>query len=95
MADSSDPLNGWTFSEIANVAGSAKNDLYGSLYIYVKSILLRFCEGLSRLQIRFHLTHVNVLQLPGILKAHGVTENFFDRIEVYFLSLNNTPSFES
>lgn len=85
MADSSDPLDGWTYSEIA-AAGPAKNDLYGSLYVYVKRILLRFCEALSRLQIGFHLTHVDVLQLPGILMQNGVPQNYFDRVEVGIFS---------
>lgn len=95
MADSSDPLDGWTYSEIMKTAGPAKNDLYGGLYIYVKNLLLRFCEGLSRLLIRFHLTHAGISQLPGILEQHGVTRNSFDRIEVPFLSLSHTMSFEN
>lgn len=95
MADSSDPLDGWRYSEIAETAGPAKNDLYGSLHIYVKKILLRFCEALSRLQVWFHLTNVDVLQLPVILMQNGVTQNYFDRVEVWFLSLSNTQIFKS
>ncbi|KAH8593394.1 hypothetical protein B0O99DRAFT_515819 [Bisporella sp. PMI_857] len=82
MMDSADPLEGWPVKDVIQNAPSAKNDIYGSLYIYLQDVLVRFCEQVSRMKVCFHLFQVDALQLPYKLKDCGMDKAFFDRIEV-------------
>lgn len=82
MMDSADPLEGWTIKDVVRLAPLAKNDIYGSLFNYLREILLQFCNQVSRLKVHFHLFQVDALDLPGIMRQRGMGRSYFDRIEV-------------
>ncbi|KAH9206685.1 hypothetical protein DL95DRAFT_486583 [Leptodontidium sp. 2 PMI_412] len=82
MMDSADPLEGWTIKDVVRLAPLAKNYIYGSLFNYLREILLQFCNQVSRLKVHFHLFQVDALDLPGIMRQRGMGRSYFDRIEV-------------
>jgi len=86
MMDSADPIEGWSAKEVIQKAPLAKNDTYGSLFMYIQDILLEFCYKIASLKIRFQLSQVNALDLPGIIKQYGMGQYYFDRIEVRHLT---------
>jgi hypothetical protein len=90
MMDSANPLEGWPLKEVLKKAPSAKNDIYGSLFLHVQEALLKFYRRLKNLKVRFQLFQVNAVELPGILQQRGISKNSFDRIEVRLFD----PKFE-
>src|SRR5271169_1273702 len=56
MMDSADPIEGWSAKEVIQKAPLAKNDTYGSLFMYIQDILLEFCYKIASLKIRFQLS---------------------------------------
>ncbi|KAH0565170.1 hypothetical protein GP486_001434 [Trichoglossum hirsutum] len=82
MMDSADPSEGWPVKEVIRKAPLAKNDIYGSLFMYIQGILLKFCHQIERLKICFQLFQVDALELPSIIKQSGMGKYYFDRIEV-------------
>ena len=82
MIDSADPLQGWPINEVIWKAPFAKNDIYGSLFIYVLDVLQNFCHKLENLRVCFQLFQLDALDLPGIIRQRGMGRNYFDRIEV-------------
>jgi hypothetical protein len=80
--DSADPLEGWPVKEVIQKAPLAKSDIYGSLFIYLRDILLKFCHQVERLKICFQLFQVDAQDLPGIMRERGIDKYYFDRIEV-------------
>ncbi len=82
MKDSADPLDGWSSREGLNLADPATNDIYGRFYAYLYSILLRFCQTCSGLDIAVHLFQEDLRELPQVLGNSGQSQRGFDRIEV-------------
>ena len=64
------------------MAPLAKNDIYGSLFFYLREVLLRFCHQIGRLNVSIELFQVPLLQLPSIIKEYGLGRCSFDRIHV-------------
>jgi hypothetical protein len=92
MTDSADPLEGWPLVEVLKKASTAKNDIYGSLFLYINEVLLKFCNRTTSLNVSFSLYHVNATELPSILSQSGMDKNSFDRIEVScLLSFTSFP----
>ncbi|TVY19932.1 hypothetical protein LARI1_G002648 [Lachnellula arida] len=81
MMDSADPVEGWPLKDWFNKA-PAKKDIYGSLFLYVQEVLLRFCRRIERLDVRFQLLQVDALELPKTIENCGIDKHSFDRIEV-------------
>ncbi|TVY40387.1 hypothetical protein LSUB1_G002857 [Lachnellula subtilissima] len=81
MMDSANPVQGWPVKDWVNKA-PAKKDIYGSLFIYIRKVLLRFCQRITELDVQFQLLQVNALKLPETIKICGVGKHSFDRIEV-------------
>lgn len=78
MMDSANPLKGWDLAEILQThVGTAVNDLYGKLFVHVRSALVSFKRRLSRTGAHFELYNLNVVELPDVLAP-----NTFARIEV-------------
>lgn len=81
--DSASPFEGWSSQSIVsnpNLQRTAKNDLNGLLYFYIRSIIERFCDQVqdSISKTKFILYCVDAATLPRFLpKATS-----FDRIEV-------------
>jgi hypothetical protein len=82
MMDSANPLTSWSVKEVTLTATFAKNDIYGSLFIYIQDILSQFCHQIERLNVCFQLFQVDALELPSIMKQCGMGKHYFDRIEV-------------
>lgn len=84
MSDTADPLGGWNFVEILQTsAGLAGNDLYGKLFVHVRSTLLSFKHRLLEEGVKLELHNLNATELPQTL-----TPATFARIEV------RSPEFE-
>lgn len=81
MMDSSDPFDGWAIEKVLEEAPLAKNDIYGSLFFYLRKRLLRFCHQLENLNVHFELFLGDVLELPGRLKEYSSIKSF-DRVDV-------------
>lgn len=79
MADSADPLDGWSMADILGKAPLAKNDIYGGLFLLVQDTLQRFCHRIEGLQVKFQLLHGDALALPSSIDD---SKHSFDRIEV-------------
>jgi hypothetical protein len=79
MKDDSDPLRGWCDEDVLQHSPSAKKDLYGSLFLYLRSLLLEFCRRIRSFNIEIQMFQVDALELPNLLGARS-----FDRIEVCF-----------
>lgn len=82
MKDSADPLESWSIDEVIQKAPAAKNDCYGSLFFYLQDLLLHFCNQIGRFKLSIQLFQVDALELPSIIKQHGLGQCSFDRIEV-------------
>ncbi|KAF1994316.1 hypothetical protein P154DRAFT_586027 [Amniculicola lignicola CBS 123094] len=76
MADSADPLGGWCYKEYIQHATIARNDVYGSLFFFLRDQLLRFCIRLKQVNIAFRFLNCDARDL--CLHCHFR----FDRIEV-------------
>ena len=78
MLDDADPLAGWFGSEVSKTdAGRATNDIYGKLFVHVRSLLLTFVQRLRNTGAEFGIHNLNATNLP---EALGTTR--FARIEV-------------
>ena len=84
MKDDSDPLQSWCIHDILQHAPSAKKDMYGSLFFYLRKLLLQFCRRIRSSDVDLQIFHVNALELPNLLKGRGQASCSFDRIEVCF-----------
>jgi hypothetical protein len=80
--DSADPLAGWPLDEVMEKISSAKNDIYGALYSYLKDLLTQFCKKIADISFSVQLFHLDAVELPGVLKEYGIREDSCDRIEV-------------
>lgn len=83
MKDDADPLDGWSYNEYIAHATSAKNDVYGAFFNFLRSLLLDFCRQVKTNKISFRLFAVDATKLPDYL---GDTQ--FDRIEVSASSIS-------
>ncbi|KAF2869222.1 hypothetical protein BDV95DRAFT_499175 [Massariosphaeria phaeospora] len=79
MRDDASPLAGWEYKEHIRWAPMAVNDVTGSLFFYIKDVLLHFCQRVHKPGIHFGLHCVNATVLPSHLKNHRA----FDRIEIW------------
>lgn len=78
MMDDAEPLSGWDLAEVLQTStGTAINDLYGKLFVHVRSVLISFKRRLSSSGARFELYNSNATELPQIFAP-----NTFARIEV-------------
>ncbi len=68
--------------EVLQKLPSAKNDIYGALFIYLKGLLTQFCKRIDDISISVQLFHLDAVNLPGTLRQYGIGEDSFDRIEV-------------
>jgi hypothetical protein len=84
MFDSVDPLDGWLLKDVLEKASPAKNDVYGSLYIYVHALLLEFCKEIILMGFSVNMFHVDAQELPGML---GLCSQLFDRLDVSLSSI--------
>ncbi|KAJ0298254.1 hypothetical protein Brms1b_013429, partial [Colletotrichum noveboracense] len=77
MYDNADPLNGWYAKEVQEAStGPATADIYGKLFISLRTVLHAFLRRLSSSQISFRLFHMDASTLPKFLKNSS-----FSRIE--------------
>jgi hypothetical protein len=86
MMDSADPLDGWPLEEVIQKLPSARNDIYGGLFMYLQDVLLEFCDKIQRLNVQFQLYQADALDLPGLMGQYGMGYQHFDRIEVRLLA---------
>lgn len=78
MPDNADPLTGWSAKEVHNTsAGLAKADIYGKLFVHLRTVLAAFLHRLSSLQISFVLYQEDASALPKYLNRGS-----YSRIEV-------------
>ena len=82
MRNSADPLDSWPIKDVIQKAPLAKNDIYGSLFMYIQDVLLASWHQIKRHKIFFHLFHVSAIELPDMIKKSGTETMVFDRIEV-------------
>ncbi len=82
MMDSADPLEGWPQSLFLQKTPLAKNDIYGSLFLYIQELLREFCQKIRGPDTHFKLFHLNTKELPGLLEKSSMAKRYFDRIEV-------------
>lgn len=82
MKDDSDPLRSWRIDEIIQHSSFAKKDMYGSLFFYLRKLLLRFCHQFRNSNVDLQLFQVDALELPSLLRGSGQANYSFDRIEV-------------
>ncbi|KAF0399376.1 hypothetical protein F8M41_009723 [Gigaspora margarita] len=76
--DCSDPLSGWDLLKVVQVEnGTAKDDLYGKLFFYLRNQLELFVDRLQNLNINFDLYDEDALELGQKIKKKQ-----FDRIYV-------------
>lgn len=78
MPDNADPLTGWSPEEVHRTSsGPAKADIYGKLFVHLRTVLRSFLQRLSSSQVSFELYQEDASVLPGYL-SHGS----YSRIEV-------------
>lgn len=78
MPDNADPLTGWSAKEVHETsAGLAKADIYGKLFVHLRTVLAAFLHRVSALKISFVLYHVEASALPKYLNRDS-----YNRIEV-------------
>ena len=64
-------------------AGLSNNDLYGSLFFYVKETLTLFCEKLEKFQVEFHIECIDASVFATNMKDQG-NINFTRKILIKF-----------
>jgi hypothetical protein len=77
MKDDADPLDDWSHDDYIKYVPTAKNDVYGAFFFYLRDILLAFCKRIRSFNIAFQLLAINAVHLPTYDK-----NTKFDRIEV-------------
>lgn len=78
MLDDADPLAGWSGAQVPQTdVGRAVNDIYGKLFVHVRSRLLSFLQRLRNTGTNFEVYNLNAINLPVAL---GSTK--FARIDV-------------
>jgi hypothetical protein len=75
--DKSDPMAGWSITEVHGTPWAASRDTYGMLFAYLCKELQGFLHRIATLSIRFQLFNVDAKILPQLL-----TPGLYDRIEV-------------
>ncbi|OAL42700.1 hypothetical protein IQ07DRAFT_525646 [Pyrenochaeta sp. DS3sAY3a] len=78
MPDEASPLEGWDYDEYIRYTPAASCDVIGSLFYFLRDMLLRFCERIMDTSIRFSLLNVDARELPTYLGA----KSNFDRIDI-------------
>jgi hypothetical protein len=78
MRDNADPLDGWSAEDVEMTPyGPAKADIYGKLFVHLRSVLRAFLNRITNLKVSFRLLQVDARLLPNHLE-----DGTFDRIEV-------------
>ncbi|EED17851.1 conserved hypothetical protein [Talaromyces stipitatus ATCC 10500] len=81
MTDFADPLHGWELRDVLQEAYSAKDDIYGLLYMHIRQHLVKFCKRLSALWLSMSLFCMDALVLPTRIVEID-DERRYDRIDV-------------
>lgn len=83
MPDNADPSHRWSAEDIASTpCGAASADIYGKLYLYLRTMLFSFLTRLRGLEkASFKLFQVDAASLPDLLEPDS-----FARIEVSNIS---------
>lgn len=86
MPDTADPRTSWSLLEICNGSYtanySARNDLYGLIFIHLRETLLRFCRQIAKRDISIRLISIDLQKLPIYFDQQDECV-IFDRIEVF------------
>jgi hypothetical protein len=82
MAAFADPVTGWRDREVAEHAPIDKEDVYGSMFFYLRHTLQMFHQRLRKVKLKFHITWEEETKLPTILKSFGLENDLFYRIKV-------------
>lgn len=89
MRDNADPLDGWSAEDVEMTPyGPAKADIYGNLFIHLRSVLRAFLDRIANLKVSFRL-----LQMDARLLLNHLEDGTFDRIEVSFALSTARKSF--
>jgi hypothetical protein len=87
MKDSSDPRDGWLYTEYMKYTPVAKDDEHGAMFFYVRDLLLKFCRQVRNTNISFQIFSVNAQELDVY-----VGDMKFDRIEVCTLTKSSSAT---
>jgi hypothetical protein len=77
MKDDADPLDGWSHDDYIKYVPTAKNDVYGAFFFYLRDMLLAFCKRIRSFKMAFQLLAIDAIHLPKY-----INDAKFDRIEV-------------
>ena len=78
MKDSADPLDGWSWEEVAATSsGPASADVYGKLFYYLQGLVRGFLGQLSSLKITFKIFQMDIISL-----SDHVEDGTLSRVEV-------------
>lgn len=80
------PMSGYALKAVLETGhrhNVPKNDIYGSLYFYVRDQLEAFCNKLTTTVVNFHFYHQPISALPLVLKEtlNPFSTSAFDRID--------------
>jgi hypothetical protein len=78
--DKSDPMAGWSITDVHKTPWTASRDTYGKLFAYLHTEFQSFLHRIATRKIHFRLFNVDVKLLPQLLNPET-----YARIEV------NTP----
>ena len=78
--DKSDPMAGWSITEVHNTPWAASQDTYGKLFAYLRKEFQAFLHRMATLKIHLQVFNVNAKVLPQLL-----TSKSYGRIEVNIL----------
>ena len=69
MKDDADPFDGWSYNEYIKCISTAKNDVYGAFFYYLRNMLLAFCKRIRSCRMAFQLLAVNAVTSRGLHQA--------------------------
>jgi hypothetical protein len=78
MNDKADPLDGWPIRDVSKMPSRATLDMYGKLFVYLRTEFSKFLDRLTTVKIDFQLYCLDVKELPPHLE-----QKTYNRIEVY------------
>ncbi|KAG5658031.1 hypothetical protein KAF25_006982, partial [Fusarium avenaceum] len=66
MRDNADPLDGWSAEDVEMTPyGSAKAEIYGKLFLHLRSALRAFLDRIANLKVSFRLLQMDARLLPN------------------------------
>lgn len=70
MLDDADPFAGWSGAQVSKTdVGRAADDIYGKLFVQVRSRLLAFLQRLRNTGTNFEVYNLNAINLPTALSS--------------------------